>query len=552
MRRIIFTLSFLISSFIYAQAEKSILVLDASGSMWGKLDNTAKIEIARDVVSNLVKTWPQERELGLVAYGHREKGDCNDIEVIIEPGKLDASAFDQKVRALVPKGKTPMVAAIKKAAESLKFSEDPATVILVSDGEETCNEDPCSVAKELESQGIKFTAHVIGFDLKNAGGKAETQMKCIAEATGGNFLTANNASELNAALKQAVVVQEVKATPTPEAKGTHNLKASALEITGSSLIKDGLTWVLSRVSATGEKGEYIETSYDSEYKASLAPGKYFLETKWGDALKSQILEIGDKAQDLKVVMNAGTIKLKALANETEQIKEGIFWLIKDDKGQEVSSSYDPEPIFKLLEGKYKGEIKWGEANSGFDFDILPAKNSSQSVVIGAGLIQPKAFAVEGGEQVKESLFWTVQKLVSSLENKYEDVSSSYDAEPKIKLAAGSYLLKVKWGEAKAEQEVTVVSGKSTDLKIVLNAGVVKVTAVSADGSAVASPSWRVYTKSVSISGTRESLTYSYDVSPQFLLTAGEYTIEVEVNGVVSSIDVKVDAGKRVESQVKLK
>jgi Ca-activated chloride channel family protein len=156
-----------------AQNEKSILVLDVSGSMWGVIDGKSKIEIAREVVSDLLKTWPSNKDLGLVAYGHREKGDCADIETVIPVGKLEQQSFDQKVRSLVPKGKTPMVASIRQAAEALKYSEDAATVILVSDGEETCEADPCAIAKELEAKGVNFTAHVIGFDLKNAGKVAE-------------------------------------------------------------------------------------------------------------------------------------------------------------------------------------------------------------------------------------------------------------------------------------------------------------------------------------------------------------------------------------------
>ena len=54
-----------------------------------------------------------------------------------------------------------------QAAESLRHVEQKATVILVSDGEETCNLDPCQVGRELEAAGVDFTAHVIGFDVAN-------------------------------------------------------------------------------------------------------------------------------------------------------------------------------------------------------------------------------------------------------------------------------------------------------------------------------------------------------------------------------------------------
>jgi Ca-activated chloride channel family protein len=59
---------------------KSIIVLDASGSMWGQINGEAKIDIAKRVVSDLLSTLDPSLELGLVAYGHRRKGDCTDIE----------------------------------------------------------------------------------------------------------------------------------------------------------------------------------------------------------------------------------------------------------------------------------------------------------------------------------------------------------------------------------------------------------------------------------------------------------------------------------------
>ncbi len=99
-------------SFAAAAEERVVLVLDASGSMWGQIDGRTKIEIARETVTGLVGEWRPENRLGLVAYGHRRKGDCADIETLIESGPLDATAFLGQVNALNPKGMTPLSAAV--------------------------------------------------------------------------------------------------------------------------------------------------------------------------------------------------------------------------------------------------------------------------------------------------------------------------------------------------------------------------------------------------------------------------------------------------------
>ena len=187
---------------------QSMLVLDASGSMWGQIGGKPKIEIAREAVASMLKSWPTSQQLGLMAYGHRSKGNCADIEMLKAPGSVDKTSFQQSVNALQPKGMTPISASVRMAAEQLKFSERKATVILVSDGEETCHADPCALGKELEKLGVDFTAHVVGFDIdKNP--KAKAELQCLASSTGGRYLDAKDAGELNKALR------EVAQAPTP-------------------------------------------------------------------------------------------------------------------------------------------------------------------------------------------------------------------------------------------------------------------------------------------------------------------------------------------------
>jgi Ca-activated chloride channel family protein len=194
---------------------QSMLVLDASGSMWGQIGGKPKIEIAREAVASMLATWPTSQQLGLMVYGHRSKGNCADIEMLKAPGSVDKTSFQQSVNALQPKGMTPISASVRMAAEQLKFSERKATVILVSDGEETCHADPCALGKELEKLGVDFTAHVVGFDIdKNP--KAKAELQCLATSTGGKYLDARNAEDLNKAMGD--VARTVPAPAPPPAK----------------------------------------------------------------------------------------------------------------------------------------------------------------------------------------------------------------------------------------------------------------------------------------------------------------------------------------------
>lgn len=192
------------------QGPDLMFVFDASGSMWGQVDGVAKIEIARDVFTDLSADWVGSgQSVGLIAYGHRRKGDCGDIELVAPPSASAAASLADVVNGLIPRGKTPLSQAVRMAAEELKFTENAATVVLLSDGKETCDLDPCAVGAELERLGVNFTAHVIGFDIRDAADKA--QLQCLAENTGGTYVDARNSETLKNALSKVTKASDVPA-----------------------------------------------------------------------------------------------------------------------------------------------------------------------------------------------------------------------------------------------------------------------------------------------------------------------------------------------------
>jgi Ca-activated chloride channel family protein len=101
-------------------ADRTIIVFDASGSMWAQIDGKSRIEIARETISSVLGSLPADAELGLMAYGHREKGSCSDIELLVPPAAGTGPAIIAATAKINPKGKTPLSEAVKRAAEELK------------------------------------------------------------------------------------------------------------------------------------------------------------------------------------------------------------------------------------------------------------------------------------------------------------------------------------------------------------------------------------------------------------------------------------------------
>jgi Ca-activated chloride channel family protein len=224
-----------------ATASDVILVLDASGSMWGLIEGENKIVIARRVMDGLIDGLADGRPVGLIAYGHRREADCEDIEVVRSLAPLsDKAAMKATVNALSPKGKTPITRSVERAFELLQGRPGPATVLVVTDGLETCGGDPCGAVRAAKAAGGEFAVHVVGFDVAR---EDVSQLECMAQAGDGLFLTAENAAELGQAM------ETVTALPAEVPAGRLIVKAVA----------DGKLHDVA-ITVTGKAGEKVAAS----------------------------------------------------------------------------------------------------------------------------------------------------------------------------------------------------------------------------------------------------------------------------------------------------
>lgn len=198
-----------------AHADTNLLVIiDGSNSMWGQIDSKAKVETARETLSKLVSDLPADTKLGLMAYGHTRESDCNDVELLSALGKDKPEMITTLIHTVQPTGKTPIANALKKSQDAFKGLEGQNNhILLVSDGIESCEGDPCAVAKELADSGLNVSANVIGFGVSAEEGK---QLTCIAENTGGKYFDAANAEAFNSAIKEVSDMTAAEPTPAPE------------------------------------------------------------------------------------------------------------------------------------------------------------------------------------------------------------------------------------------------------------------------------------------------------------------------------------------------
>lgn len=209
----LFCVQFLFANSVNLNKDQSpiIFILDASGSMWGQVEGKAKIEIARDVLDELVANFETDRPTGLVAYGHRQKGDCQDVEFLVDPESGTPASVQEKLKALKPLGKTPLAHSASLVIDKLKSQSKASTVILLTDGIETCEGDLCQVVADAKKAGIDFVMHIVGFDL---GDNDRMALECAAKEGEGLYLDASNSEELSDALNQAteLSIENLEAT----------------------------------------------------------------------------------------------------------------------------------------------------------------------------------------------------------------------------------------------------------------------------------------------------------------------------------------------------
>lgn len=196
-----------------APVPEVVFILDASGSMSEPAGAQTKMEAAKAVLQAVVPAVAAEVKVGLAAYGHRRERDCADIEILVPPGSEDRGAVLARVAALQPKGVTPIAAALVQVGEYLKGRAAETTIVLVSDGKETCGGDPRAVVAALRAAGVKFVLHVVGFGVTAAD---QAELTGIAAAGGGRYFGAADAAALQAALQavNAEIAQKVEAAKT--------------------------------------------------------------------------------------------------------------------------------------------------------------------------------------------------------------------------------------------------------------------------------------------------------------------------------------------------
>ena len=179
------------------------IILDTSGSMLQDLEGGERIDAARSALTQLVtQTIPAGTNVSLRVFG--DTPDSCDTRLLVPQSPLDQAGMASVIEnvPVVDGVKTPIGASLAQVAGDLGTAPGPKIVVLVTDGEETCDGDPAAAIQALIDSGIDVRVNIVGFALDDEALKAQFQE--WAELGNGQYIDAGNQAELTAAVASAV------------------------------------------------------------------------------------------------------------------------------------------------------------------------------------------------------------------------------------------------------------------------------------------------------------------------------------------------------------
>jgi Ca-activated chloride channel family protein len=190
--------------------EHVVIILDASYSMIEPLEgNETKMVAAKRVVLDALRRIPPSTHLGLRIYGYTQNPltACNASKLVVPLGLNNRPEIAKAILKIRPTGETPISLSIERSiAQDFIGVTGKKSILLVSDGMETCAADPCRVSMAQLRKGSDVTINTVALGLKH-NPDAEKQLKCVALGTMGKFYRANTSAELADSLNKALKAQ---------------------------------------------------------------------------------------------------------------------------------------------------------------------------------------------------------------------------------------------------------------------------------------------------------------------------------------------------------
>ncbi|MGI9405583.1 MAG: vWA domain-containing protein [Hyphomicrobiaceae bacterium] len=516
----------------YAQnPPQAVIVFDGSGSMWGRIGERSKFEVARDVMTSVLPNYADRIALGLIVYGHRRKSDCNDIETFAAPATGQFAALENAFERIRPHGKTPIASSLEQAASTLTNGQGGHIVVL-TDGIENCRKNLCKATTALKEAAPGLTISVIGLAMRE---RHVASIRCLADIGGGRLLVANGKESLHTGLTHilsAISSGELRSQIADPARkvalGPPRLQLHALRTPKGPLLEAPITW---RVTALNQARETVFEQKTATADVGVSHGRYRIEAQLGQVSATRVINVNtDGERSIHLPLNVAQLNLTngvdlnpgetlTLTHTPPANSTGLPPVLIRHTGDIARNLYLPPGEYTLRRESdtfaetQKIKLKIGETRDvAFDIALGRLRIASQS---------------PGGQPETADVLYRVYRGQddNSGTGTGTEVARSAAPAPTFTLPAGAYRIVARSGFASAEQTVHVEPKKTNSIRMNLKAGRLLIRANDATGSNLDAPV-RYTITSIDESGhaSAHPLATTTRRNPKLTVPAGHYRV----------------------------
>lgn len=535
-------------------AQNSVIVLDATNSMWGPIEGGRKYQIARDAVASAARGLPPQSRMGLFVVGNQPGADCEGITEALPLAPVDRDALDNAFDEAIPdRGRMPLVPAIERAVTAIQGAGGEGRILVIGDGAGTCVPDTCAAARNLGARtgGLRVDAVSLDADADTRRG-----LQCIAEATGGAYKDADTREEVIAFVQTALTGSATPAAPKPRPRAAEaevmpplpgvnpfrpgqspivTLRAVLSE--GQKPIERGLAWRV--LEATGDAPE-VWRGADPQPELNLPPGNYRVEVDYGTISASREIEVRPRrGQTLTIDLNAGVLKLSGAARAGGEPLNDIFYYVHElgpegnEAGNLIARSSQPQASFYLPAGAYRVVARHGFAEAADTVELEAGAILGRNLALDAGTLRVNAALAEGEPAPRGTMFFVYQR---SEGDTWREVARSAQREPAFTLPAGEYRIEARLDVARVTETVAIQPGEVSARNLMLSAGRLRIE-TRLDGRSQPADTGVVYRLFKLDGGEAELVHASAQAQYEAFLPAGRYRV-VSAYGLGNAVETQ--------------
>ncbi len=540
-----------------APSGKNVMVLfDSSGSMWGNLqgNRNPKFEIAREALRNALANNTGQLDAkvytGLVVFGR----SCSVADVTTPPATQSPDTLLAPLERLNPKGKGPITLALARAAQVLA-PQAQSTIILIHDGPDNCNTDPCAQATEIARSHPKLTAHLVSIGIDDAD---LPKTACIAESLRGSVFAANDAEGLDQAVNEAVKLAMLDAVPTtakkaaPETEqqpakpanddetGPPRLILSATLGNAGTKIDGPVRWQIRKDGEADDAPPLLDVA-EAQFTVPLQPGKYRIDARYGLATASSQVDIANVGATRRAIaFDAGAIQLGNTSTASSGAVGDIIVTVSPTAEGSSQSAGAPIALHSgagreliLPAGEYWITAQLGSARDVTKVSVESGSRQKISPLSRYGTVDINVTGLQAanpGERANasdSSIIITIYVDDPDSPSGRREVRRSASPSASFMLPAGTYYVTARAGSATSQKLIAVGAGGRVSADLDLNVASLRVT-TSVDPAIAGNDLNVLYRVSRSLGNTQAPIAWSGARAPLFQLPPGRYTVTAEV------------------------